>query len=119
MSGVRRLVVAIAAAALLLCAAGAVLAQPVAKPKPKKPTVEVVFSQDVHVVGAHFKSKERVAVTLAGNDTTWKRAAKATAVGKFDVDIGSISLNACSAYTLKVVGAQGSHVALTHPVEPC
>ena len=100
MSGVRRLVVATAVAALLLFAAGGVLAQPVAKSRR-------TFSS---AVCAASKASSRLDSSVL---------AKATAVGKFDVDIGSISLNACSAYTLKVVGAQGSHVALTHPVEPC
>ena len=119
MSRPSKLVVVTAATALLLVAAGGVFAQPLAKPKPKKPSADVVFHQTVHVVGSHFKPKERLTVTLVATDVSWKRSLRAKPSGAFDIDFGHIPLNACNAFTLKVVGALGSHTGLSHPVEPC
>jgi len=115
----KALLAATAAIALLLCAAGGAIAQPLAKSKPKKPSADVVFHQTVHVVGSNFKPKERLTVTLAATDVSWKRTLRAKPSGAFDVDFGHIPLNACNGYTLKVVGALGSHAGLSHPVEPC
>jgi hypothetical protein len=109
-------VVAAVAVAVVLSSAGGVLAKPQAKPKP---TADVVFKQTVHVVGSHFKPKEHVTVTIVATDVTWKRKLQAKPTGAFDVDFGHIPLNACNGYTLKVVGALGSHTGLSHPVEPC
>ena len=114
MIAVRRIAVVAASVALLvgLGAPGAVSAG-------KKPAATVVFTQTVHVVGAHFKPKERVTVTLIGVDQTWTKKTQAKTTGAFNVDFGAIPLNACNEYTLKVVGSMKSRAGLSHPVEPC
>ncbi len=106
---------AVAASAALLIS----LAAPTAFSAVKKPTATVVFSPTIHVVGAHFKPKERVTVTLVSVDTTWKKTARASKTGAFSVAFGAIPLNACNEYTLKVVGALKSRASESHPVLPC
>lgn len=106
---------AIAASAVLLIALGA----PIGSSATKKPTATVVFNPTVHVVGAHFKPKEKVTVTLSSVDTTWTKKAVAKKTGAFSVDFGAIPLNACNEYTLKVVGSLKSRASESHPVEPC
>ena len=106
---------AIAASAALLIG----LSAPFAFAAVKKPTAAVVFSPTVHVVGAHFKPNERVTITLASVDTKWTKKATAKKTGTFSVQFGAIPLNACSEYTLKVVGSLKSRASESHPVEPC
>jgi hypothetical protein len=60
-----------------------------------------------------------VTITLASVDEKWVKKATVKKTGKFSVDFGELSLNACSQYTLKVVGSLKSRTALSHPVEPC
>jgi len=112
--GVKRAAVVAASVALLLgvVAPGAVSAG-------KKPTATVVFAQTVKVVGAHFKPKEQVTVTLVSTDQTWTKKARATAKGAFSVDFGAITLNACNEYTLKVVGSMKSRATESHALVPC
>jgi hypothetical protein len=109
-----RLTVVAASAALLIA-----LAAPIAFSAVKKPTATVVFNPTVHVVGAHFKPKEKVVVTLVSVDTTWKKVAVAKKTGTFSVEFGAIGLNACNEYTLKVVGSLKSRASESHPVLPC
>jgi hypothetical protein len=114
--GVRKaFVVPALAAALLISAIGVATAGSATK----KPAADVVFAQSVRVVGTHFKPKEHVTVTLAGTDQKWTRKAVAKKTGAFSVDFGAIPLNACNAYTVKVVGSLKSRASLSHPVEPC
>jgi len=84
----------------------------------RKPSANVVFRQGVIVVGTHFKPGERLTVTLIGAQT-WTQRTRANASGSFQVDLGSIALNACNAYTLKVVGTLGSRFTFLHAVQPC
>ena len=111
----KRLVVSTVAAALLICVIGAAAAGSATK----KPSITVVFAQTVHVVGAHFKASEKVTVTFAGADKTWTRKATAKKTGAFTIDFGAIPVNACNAYTVKVVGSLKSRASLSNPVEPC
>lgn len=83
-----------------------------------KPSAAVVFAQGVSIVGRHFKPRERLTVTLVGFQT-YTRRIRATATGRFRIDLGAISLNDCNAYTLKVVGILGSRFSLAHPTAPC
>ena len=109
----RRLFAAALAAAFC---AGAVTG-PVAA-APAKPSASVQFGASVVVKGVRFKPRERVAVSIVG-DETWKKVATANAKGTFSADFGAISLNDCARYTLKVVGSKGSRFALSHPALPC
>ena len=119
MSDVKKLgVVALAACALVLSTVTAAGAQThVLKPKPK-PTASVEFTPDVILVGKHFKSLERLTVTLVGFKT-YVRKVRATKLGSFKIVIGAIDLNDCNAYKLKVVGALGSRFSSSHPTAPC
>jgi len=120
---IKRVIVATVAAGLMLAlvgalGAGTLAASASAKLKPKKPTADVILSQSVHVLGAHFKPSERLTVTLAARGQKWTRKVRAKKTGSFDLDLGTLGLNACNAYTLKVVGALGSRVSFSH-YEPC
>ena len=66
----------------------------------------------------HYKSLERLTVTLVGFKT-YVRKIRATKLGSFRIVIGAIDLNDCNAYKLKVVGALGSRFSLSHPTAPC
>jgi len=111
----KRLIASTLAAALLISVIGAA----VAGSATKKPSATIVFAQTVRVVGAHFKPSEKVTVTLAATDQKWTRKATAKKTGAFSVDFGAIPLNACNAYTLKVVGSLKSRASLSNPVQPC
>jgi hypothetical protein len=117
MSNLKKLgVAALAACALVLSTVTAAGAQTrVLKPKP---TGSVVFTPDVVLVGKHYKSRERLTVTLVGFKT-YVRKIRATKLGSFKIVIGAIDLNDCNAYKLKVVGALGSRFSLSHPTAPC
>jgi hypothetical protein len=117
MSNLKKLgVAALAACALVLSTVTAAGARThVLKPKP---TGSVVFTPDVVLVGKHYKSRERLTVTLVGFKT-YVRKIRATKLGSFRIVIGAIDLNDCNAYKLKVVGALGSRFSLSHPTAPC
>jgi hypothetical protein len=83
-----------------------------------KPNAEITFVPTVVVKGQHFKPGESVTVTLVA-DTTVSKQARASASGSLTVDFGTMTLNSCSAYTLKAVGSLGSRFALTHALVPC
>ena len=119
MRDVRRLVVTtLAAGVLVLSAVTAAAARPQALGATPKPTASVVFMPDVVLVGKHFKSLERLTVTLVGFKT-YVRKVRATKLGSFKIVIGAIDLNDCNAYKLKVVGALGSRFSMSHPTAPC
>jgi hypothetical protein len=111
-------VMALAACALVLSTVTAAGAQTHAQRVTPKPTGAVLFTPDVVLVGKHYKSLERLTVTLVGFKT-YVRKIRATKLGSFRIVIGAIDLNDCNAYKLKVVGALGSRFSLSHPTAPC
>lgn len=83
-----------------------------------KPAAELIFGATVEMKGTHFKPREEVTVTLV-SDQVWTRRARAGLTGAFIVDFGALTLNSCSAYTVKVVGSLGSRLTHTHALVPC
>jgi hypothetical protein len=118
MSVTRQLLVTAIAAGLLAFAGPASGAGTAAQHAQVKPWAAVVFGQGVSIVGRHFKPRERLRVSLVAFQT-YTRRIRATATGRFRIDLGAISLNDCNAYTLKVVGILGSRFSLAHPTAPC
>ena len=118
MSGVRLFSVTAIATGLLAFAGAASGAATAAQQVQIRPSAAVVFAQSVSIVGKHFKPRERLTVTLVGFQT-YTRRVRATTLGKFRVDLGSIPLNNCNAYKLKVVGTLGSRFSMAHPTAPC
>ena len=111
-------VIALAACALVLSTVTAAGAQTHAQRVTPTPTSTRSPRAPPVGVGKHYKSLERLTVTLVGFKT-YVRKIRATKLGSFRIVIGAIDLNDCNAYKLKVVGALGSRFSLSHPTAPC
>ena len=96
--------------ALLLCA-GAASAPAAAA----KATVRIVKLSPLTIRGSGFKPAERVTVTLSAGAAGSGRGT-ATAAGIVTVTIPKAKVTACTAYTLRAVGANGTRVTLKRTV---
>jgi hypothetical protein len=107
----------------LVVAAGLASAHPnaVAVVKPPKPTASIAFATDVVVKGKNFKKREKLTISLSSTTTgdSWKKKVTATVKGTFSVSFGTISLNSCAQYTIKIVGSLKSRYTDSHDLVPC
>jgi hypothetical protein len=106
----KRLVI-VGGAALLLAGTGSAATGPSLRLASTKPFV---------VKGAHFKSGERVVVTLTVKHRRWQRTARAVA-GSFSVGFGAVSAgDRCSSYVVLALGSRGDGATLRHhPLPAC
>ena len=84
-----------------------------------RPKVTVDFAQGAVVKGMNFKPRERVNIKVTSADETLTGTATANAAGSFTADLGASPLSNCSAYTIQVVGSQGSKFSSHHAAIPC
>jgi hypothetical protein len=75
------------------------------------PALRIAATQPLAVRGLHFAPRERVRVYLLGQQPELRRV-RATATGSFRVAFGDVSVDRCSAFALRAVGARGSRAAL-------
>jgi hypothetical protein len=83
------------------------------------PKVELKFGVEIVARGVNFKPRERVKVTVSGEDGTWSKTATADAKGTFAASFGDIALNECHAYALRAVGSLGTKFSFDHAAVPC
>lgn len=83
------------------------------------PTADLTFATVVVAKGKHFKPGESLTVTIVSSNETWTRTVHATTTGTFSADFGALAINACSEYTLKVVGSLQSRFTFSHALVPC
>ena len=95
---------------ILLCAVAA--AAPAAA---AKATLKVVKLTPLTIRGTGFKPTERVTVTLSAGPRQTVRGT-ATATGVLKVSFAKTKLTACTAYTLRAVGAAGTKVTFKRTV---
>ena len=84
-----------------------------------RPKVVVDFGQGAIVQGTNFMPRERVKITITSADEKLTGTATVNTAGSFKTDLGSTALSNCSAYTVQVVGSQGSKVTSHHAAIPC
>jgi hypothetical protein len=94
----------------LLCAVAAT-----APAAATKATVRIVKLSPLTIRGIGFKPAERVTVTLSAGATGSARGI-ATAAGTVTVTIPKAKVTACTAYTLRAVGANGTKVTFKRTV---
>jgi hypothetical protein len=95
---------------VLLCAVAAT-----APAAATKATVRIVKLSPLTIRGIGFKPAERVTVTLSAGATGSARGI-ATAAGTVTVTIPKAKVTACTAYTLRAVGANGTKVTFKRTV---
>ena len=100
-------------AALLAILVGAVASA--APAAPAKATVKIVKLNPLTIRGAGFKPTERVTVTLSAGAVGSARGT-ATAAGIVTITIPKAKVTACTAYTLRAVGAAGTRVTFKRTV---
>ncbi len=102
-------------AALLATLLGAVAtAAPAAD---AKATVKIVKLSPLTIRGSGFKPAERVTLTLSAG-AAGRAKGTATATGILRVSFPKTKVTACTAYTLRAVGASGTRVTFKHTVKP-
>ncbi len=79
-----------------------------------RPALHVRSLQPFSVRGSHFRSLERVTVTLDGR---WVKHAKADRYGRFVVTFGEVTIGRCDGYRVKAAGSRGT-TAVLHPPPP-
>jgi hypothetical protein len=85
-----------------------------------KPTAAVTFEGGAVVItGAQFRPGEKVKVTFVANEEPHSRSVKASPKGTIHVELGSLPINDCNAYTLTIVGSLGSRVSKSQDALPC
>lgn len=80
-----------------------------------KATVKIVKLSPLTIRGAGFKPAERVTITLSAGAAGSARGT-ATAAGVVTVTIPKAKVTACTAYTLRAVGATGTRVTFKRTV---
>jgi hypothetical protein len=85
-----------------------------------KPAAALKFSgTDVVVAGTHFRSGEKLSVTLVEGGGTHKKSATASSAGAFSANFGALPMNDCTAYTLTITGSLGSRFNHSQEALPC
>jgi hypothetical protein len=80
-----------------------------------KATLKVLKLKPFTIRGAGFKSGERVSITLSAGASGTARGT-ATATGSLTVSFPKAKVTACTAYTLRAVGAAGTRVTFKRTV---
>jgi hypothetical protein len=78
------------------------------------PALKLRSLQPFSVRGLHFKSLERVTVTLNGR---WVRRVRTSSYGSFAVTFKDVMIGRCDGYRVKALGSKGTIVVL-HPPPP-
>jgi hypothetical protein len=104
----RRLVAALAAAAIAAsCAAAGA----------SKPSLRLASRAPLKISGRHFAPREHVRVRVLATKLT--RRAVATSAGSFTVSFGEAAGDPCSAFTAVARGSAGSRALLKVPPREC
>ncbi len=102
---------------LVLAASALVVAATAAAASPA-PALRLTHAKPLVVAGSHFKSNERVVVTLSSTDKT-VHVVRATAGGTFSVDFGTVHTDRCLGWAVTAVGRAGSRATLKLPLPAC
>jgi hypothetical protein len=85
-----------------------------------KPGATLKFTgTEVVVSGTHFRSGEKLIVTLVEGGGSHKKSATASSTGAFNANFGALPMNDCTAYTLTITGSLGSRFAHSQEALPC
>ena len=86
----------------------------------RKPALKLLSTNDPMIVsGTHFRSKEkvRITVTVKTPASTWHRSAVATRAGSFRAVVGLVQTGSCG-FDIRAVGSQKSVATLRSPALP-
>jgi hypothetical protein len=85
-----------------------------------KPAAAVKFAgTSVVITGTHFRPGEKLSVTFVAIETPHTRGAKASSVGAFKVNFGTLPISECSPYKLTIKGSLGSRFGMSQDALPC
>lgn len=81
------------------------------------PSLRLVQRSPLVVSGQHFRSGERVTVTIVA-DGKWIRRPRATPAGTWRVKLPTVSVTRCDPLYVTAVGRRGSKAKLKVPLPP-
>jgi hypothetical protein len=82
-------------------------------------TVRLVDTSPLVIRGQHFRSGERVTVTIVAG-TKFIRHRRASATGIWRVGLPNVTIGRCEALSVIAIGRRGSRAALKHlPLPQC
>jgi hypothetical protein len=101
--------------ASVLLSVAAVAASGTAAPAPR---LALDRLQPPTVTGTGFAARERVRLVLVRPSGSTGRRAKASAHGRFSKAFAGVTLDRCSAFSIRASGSAGSDVRLVHRAAP-
>ena len=76
-----------------------------------KPSLRLVSRQPLTVQGQHFRSRERVGVSVSG-DASASQSVRASEAGSFSVRFADLTVGRCDVIRVVAVGGRGSQATL-------